>query len=96
LGSAVKAHLARLPQSTYLTAQSENLYAAGIKELVLLGYGMSWLPERNIAAELSNGTLIRAGDSRWDVPMELRLYRHQNQHHAELDSLWSELAPPRN
>jgi DNA-binding transcriptional LysR family regulator len=96
LGSAVKAHLARLPQSTYLTAQSENLYAAGIKELVLLGYGMSWLPERNVAAETANGTLVRAGDSRWDVPMELRLYRHQSQHHAELDSLWSELTPPRS
>ncbi len=69
LGSAVKAHLARLPQSTCLTAQSENLYAAGIKELVLLGYGMSWLPERNVAAELANGTLVRletaAGMCRW-------------------------------
>lgn len=95
LGSAVKAHLARLPQSTYLTVQSENLYAAGIKELVLLGYGMSWLPERNVAAELADGTLVRAGDSRWDVPMELRLYRHQSQHHAELDKFWSELAPSR-
>ena len=95
LGSAVKAHLARLPESTYLTAQSENLYAAGIKELVLLGYGMSWLPERNVAAELAQGTLVRAGDSRWDVPMELRLYRHQSHHHAELDGFWSELAPSR-
>ncbi|MGM0856993.1 MAG: LysR family transcriptional regulator [Pseudomonadota bacterium] len=95
LGSAVKAHLARLPQSTYLTAQSENLYAAGIKELVMLGYGMSWLPERNVAEELRQGSLVRAGDTRWDVPMELRLYRHQGQHHAELDSFWSELTPLR-
>jgi LysR family transcriptional regulator, hypochlorite-specific transcription factor HypT len=76
-------------------AQSENLYAAGIKELVLLGYGMSWLPERNVAPELAQGTLVRAGDSRWDVPMELRLYRHQSHRHAELDGFWSELAPPR-
>lgn len=92
LGSAVKAHLARLPQSTHLTPQSENLHVPGIKELVLLGYGMSWLPERNVAAELAEGSLVRAGDSRWDVPMELRLYRHQNQQHAELNGLWSELA----
>lgn len=95
LGSAVKAHLAKLPQSTYLAALSENLYAAGIKELVLLGYGMSWLPERNVATELAQGTLVRAGDTRWDVPMELRLYRHQSHHHAELDRFWSELIPPR-
>ncbi|MCB8890269.1 LysR family transcriptional regulator [Vreelandella malpeensis] len=91
LGSAVKAHLARLSQSSYLSPQSENLYAAGIKELVLLGYGMSWLPERNVASELASGALVRAGDRRWDVPMELRLYRHQSQHHAELEKLWSEL-----
>ncbi|MWJ28392.1 LysR family transcriptional regulator [Halomonas sp. ZH2S] len=89
LGSAVKAHLSRLAQGTHLMAQSENSYAASIKELVLLGYGMSWLPERTIKAELESGQLVRAGDTRWDVPMELRLYRHQNQHHAGLDAFWA-------
>ena len=61
----------------------------------MLGYGMSWLPERNVAEELRQGNLVRAGDTRWDVPMELRLYRHQGQHHAGLDSFWSELTPLR-
>ncbi|MFG6667458.1 LysR family transcriptional regulator [Halomonas sp. HNIBRBA4712] len=91
LGAAVQSHLARLSQSSYLTAQSENLFAANLKELVLLGYGMAWLPERNVTAELESGALVRAGDRRWDVPVELRLYRHQKQHHAELEKLWSEL-----
>lgn len=91
LGAAIKAHLARLPQSSYLSAQSENLFAANIKELVLLGYGMGWLPERNVAAELESGVLVRAGDPRFDVPMELRLYRLHKKHHAELERLWNEL-----
>ncbi|WP_346798637.1 LysR family transcriptional regulator [Halomonas sp. Bachu 37] len=94
LGSAIKTHLSRLSHATYLTAQSENLYAAGIKELVSLGYGMSWLPERTVQAELADGKLVRAGDSRWDVPMELRLYRHQNQHHAGLDEFWAKVPSP--
>ncbi|MDN6179634.1 MAG: LysR family transcriptional regulator [Halomonas subglaciescola] len=92
LGGALEAHLARMNQTTYLAVKSENLYAASIKELVTLGYGMSWLPERTVRAELENGTLTRAGDARWDVPLELRLYRHQRHHHAALDALWSELS----
>jgi len=91
LGSALKAHLTRMPISSYLNAQSENLFAANIKELVVLGYGMSWLPERCVQAELSNGALIRAGDKRWDVPLEIRLYRHQVQQHTDLDAFWNAL-----
>ncbi|UYG01309.1 MULTISPECIES: LysR family transcriptional regulator [unclassified Halomonas] len=91
LGGAIKAHLARLSHSSYLSAQSDNLFAANIKELVLLGYGMGWLPERNVSAELESGALVRAGDTRFDVSTELRLYRHQKKHHAELERLWSEL-----
>jgi|AntDeeMinimDraft_5_1070356.scaffolds.fasta_scaffold03627_3 DNA-binding transcriptional LysR family regulator len=92
LGAALDTHLARMAHSTSLAVQSENLYAASIKELVTLGYGMGWLPERTVRAELENGTLTRAGDSRWDVPLALRLYRHQKHHPAELDALWSELS----
>ncbi|MGY4876354.1 LysR family transcriptional regulator [Vreelandella aquamarina] len=91
LGSALKAHLTRMPINTFLNIQNENLYAAGIKELVALGYGMSWLPERSVQAELASGVFKRAGDERWDVPLELRLYRHQAQHHTDLDAFWNAL-----
>lgn len=91
-GATLRAHLARMQEPSYLTVQSENLHAISIKELVLLGYGISWLPERSIAPELAQGTLVRAGDTRWDVPLELRLFRHKQQHHLELDKLWSALA----
>ncbi|WNK19157.1 LysR family transcriptional regulator [Halomonas piscis] len=92
LGAALKTHLARLPEAPGLAVKSENLYAAGIKELVALGYGVGWLPERSVRRALASGTLVRAGDTRWDVPLALRLYRHRHHHHAELDVLWGELA----
>lgn len=57
---------------------------------------MSWLPERTVRHELESGVLTRAGDSHWDVPLALRLYRHQQHHHAELDALWSELSSLRS
>ncbi|MCL7930066.1 LysR family transcriptional regulator [Halomonas llamarensis] len=95
LGTVLKTHLARLSQGAFLTVQSEISYAVSIKELLALGYGMSWLPERTVQAELANGTLVRAGDSRWDVPLELRLYRHPSQHHAGLDTFWNELPSSR-
>lgn len=91
LGSAIKAHLSRRPVAAHLVAQTENLYAPSIKELIQLGYGMSWLPERSVARELDEGTLVRAGGREWDVALELRLYRHQKPH-GEVDQLWSTLA----
>lgn len=94
LSTALDAHLARLPEAPGLVAKSESLHAASIKELVTLGYGIGWLPERTVRLALDSGTLIRAGDTRWDVPLALRLYRHQHHYHAELDRLWSQLSEP--
>ena len=91
-GAALKAHLARMKETPHLTVQSETLHAVSLKELIQLGYGMSWLPERSVMSELEQGTLVRAGDTRWDIPLEIRLFRHKRQHHIELDELWSALA----
>ncbi|GAA3907920.1 LysR substrate-binding domain-containing protein [Halomonas cibimaris] len=97
LGAALHTHLARLPEAPGLAVKNQDLYVTSIKELVMLGYGIGWLPERAIRQALYANTLVRAGDTRWDVPLALRLYRHQHHHHAELDTIWNALpqaSPP--
>lgn len=90
MSAVIRSHLARLPQATHLNVIDENLHTSAIKELVTLGYGLGWLPERVVRQALDEGQLVRAGDAQWEIPLEVRLYRHQHHRHPGLDQLWRE------
>ena len=47
--------------------------AATLRRMALDGAGMAWLPESLVAADLADGTLVRAGPP--DIPVEIRLFR---------------------
>jgi len=67
-------------------------HAVLLKAMVLQGRGAAWLPHSLVAHELADGRLVAAADERWQVPIEVRLYRQ----HAELapsaERLWQRLA----
>jgi len=67
-------------------------HAVLLKAMVLQGRGAAWLPQSLVAQELADGRLVAAADARWQVPVEVRLYRQ----HAELtpsaERLWQRLA----
>ena len=58
-----------------------------LKTMALAGRGVAWLPMSLVADELASGALVPAGDERWHVPVEIRLYRQ----HAEMASTAEEL-----
>lgn len=91
LHAVLKAHLALTAQQVHLHTLNENVQTANIKELVIQGYGLAWLPLRTAQPALDSGELIRAGDARWDIPLELRLYRKRQHRHPGLDDLWQQL-----
>jgi len=73
----------------------ESVFLAGIKEMVMAGLGMAWLPESLIHRELQSGTLVSLEDEMRSVPLELGLYRNARSTSPEaLDQLWRLLAPP--
>lgn len=45
-----------------------------IKRRTLAGSGMSWLPEGAVAAEMSDGRIVRVGGESWDAPLTLSLF----------------------
>ena len=66
----------------------ESSYASVLKSMALEGHGIAWLPLRDIGAELQAGTLVRAQPAEWDVPLEIRLFRHREEMPANIEAAW--------
>jgi len=88
---ALRSHLEEVPGTPGFRVLHESIQSGNIRELVSLGYGLGWLPERSIRDELAAGRLVRAGDARWEVPLEIRLYRRRDPGPAALEALWASL-----
>lgn len=91
LQSAIEGHLARQKLTANLLPLNENTQSAGIKALVKQGFGMGWLPQRITEKSEQFGSLVRAGDERWDVPLEIRLIRRRDARSEDLLTLWKQL-----
>lgn len=73
----------------------ESVFLAGIKEMVMAGLGMAWLPESLIRRELQSGSLVSLGDEMKSVSLELGLYRNARSASPEaVDQLWRLLGAP--
>ncbi|WP_447761203.1 LysR family transcriptional regulator [Sphingopyxis panaciterrae] len=52
------------------------------------GKGLAWLPRSIVADDLAKGTLVRAGDSHWDIPVDVRLYRPRARQSQSAEAFW--------
>ncbi|NYT77594.1 LysR family transcriptional regulator [Alcaligenaceae bacterium] len=67
--------VAALAQRCHVELVHESVFLAGIKEMVLAGLGMAWLPASLVQRELKAGTLATLGGGLKSVRLELGLYR---------------------
>jgi LysR family transcriptional regulator, hypochlorite-specific transcription factor HypT len=78
--------------------------AAVLKSMAMEGRGFAWLPASQIEQELEIGQLVRAGDSTWDIQVEITIFRPRDHLPQAAEALWkivdgqtqasgSELAP---
>ncbi|WP_370229587.1 LysR family transcriptional regulator [Marinobacter nauticus] len=91
LQSAIEGHLQRVKLAANLLPLNENTQSASIKALVKQGFGMGWLPKRMTEKSEQFGRLVRAGDERWDVPLEIRLIRLSDARSDDILNLWKQL-----
>ncbi|PWC39825.1 LysR family transcriptional regulator [Azospirillum sp. TSO35-2] len=59
--------------------------------MALDGRGMGWAPRSLIEDSLEKGELVRAGDSGWDIPIEIHLYRSRSRQSSAAERFWSHL-----
>lgn len=65
--------------------------AAVLKTLTQAGRGLAWLPLSLAGEELASGGLVRAGDERWDVAVEIRLFRPASRLSPAAEKFWARL-----
>lgn len=68
----------------------ESVFLAGIKEMVLAGLGMAWLPETLVKRELQSGALVALGGTLCGVSLELGLYRSARSRYPDaMQRIWA-------
>ena len=88
---------AALPQ-----ALAEARFAAGfsshhallLKTMALKGRGLAWLPRSLIQEELRAGQLLIVGAPRWQIPIQIRLYRQSADMTPIAEQLWALASRP--
>lgn len=55
----------------------ESSTAAAIREMVIKGYGVAWIPKSIVANDLKSGALVRAATADDDISMNIVVYRYK-------------------
>lgn len=82
--SVMKAELDGGQFTTVFTAH----HAVLLKTMAIEGRGIAWLPQSLVVNELQSRRLVQAGDGRWVVPIEVRLFRPRAELTPAAESLW--------
>lgn len=91
LGRSVRMLLKNDPLRLRLKTVYETAMAEGLKGMALQGVGMAWIPDFCVREELGSGRLVRAGEAKWDIPLEVRLYRCSLVHKPGVERLWRQM-----
>jgi len=75
--------------SAWLTPAFTAHVATVLATMTRTGRGVAWLPLSMITRDLANGALVRAGDSGWDVPIDVRLYRPRARQSPIAEAFWA-------
>jgi len=79
----------RLPSDNRVHVGSMSV---GLKGMVMAGWGIAWIPESLVTAELSDGRLVRAAEPQWEIDVEIRLYRSKENRRPVVKRIWDVLA----
>lgn len=65
--------------------------ATVLKAMALEGRGIAWLPASLIVEELNDGHLVGAGGTKWNIPVEIRLYRRGLTEALVAEDFWARI-----
>ena len=74
IGRVLEAVLDQHGKQLHTEAVYRGEIPEALKQMVIAGHGLAFVPERIVADELANGTLVMAGDQSYSIPLEIRIY----------------------
>jgi DNA-binding transcriptional LysR family regulator len=78
----------RTEELSNLTTGLTSHLAATLATMAREGHGVAWLPQSLVAEDLERGKLVRAGSERFDIAIEIRLFRALSHRNRAADELW--------
>jgi DNA-binding transcriptional LysR family regulator len=73
---------------TRLQVVYENSMGGALRIRVRDGTGLAWLPQSLVAPDLEAGVLAQAGGRRWQIPLDIMLYKMRQQENALIQKIW--------
>lgn len=88
MGRILTAELRHRPPLTLRPVFTSHLSVV-LRTMARDGRGVAWLPLSLVEDDLAAGLLARLGDGRWDVAVDVRLYRPRARQSPAAEALWS-------
>lgn len=82
--------------SIHLATRFTSHLAATLTTMAREGHGVAWLPQTVAADDRVNNRLVRAGTERFDIPIEIRIFRSLECRNHAADELWDFLKQNRS
>jgi LysR family transcriptional regulator, hypochlorite-specific transcription factor HypT len=89
LGRILAAHQVSRDEIAGLETVFTSHLAATLLTMAREGHGVAWLPLTLAEEDLTRTRLVRAGPERFDIPIEIRLFRAFDCRNHATDALWS-------
>jgi DNA-binding transcriptional LysR family regulator len=91
MGRILSSTLALHGSSVWLAPAFTAHVATVLLTMCRSGRGVAWLPLSLVERDLEQGALVRAGAEKWDVPIDIRLYRPRARQNAVAEAFWATL-----
>ena len=91
LAHVVEMILLGAPERCTFEYSFDTHMAEALKEMIIEGHGLGWLPESCVGREVAEGRLVVAATERWNCPLEVRLYRSAESSNPMVEKIWSSL-----
>ncbi len=79
-----------LPKAWLKTTFTSHL-AKLLVTMALDGRGMGWSPKSLVEEHVGKGELVRAGDTSWDIPIEIHLFRSRERLSDAAERFWAHI-----
>ncbi|MBT3203754.1 MAG: LysR family transcriptional regulator [Gammaproteobacteria bacterium] len=87
----VKHHLDSRYRNLKFLSVYQTTIAASLSAMVREGYGVAWVPLSIAINDLEKGLLVRAGDEKDDIRLDIKVYRNTNIIAPQAEKIWQVL-----
>ncbi|MDS9470226.1 LysR family transcriptional regulator [Paracoccus sp. MBLB3053] len=88
IGRILEADWQEHDRRPHLKAIFHSHLAATLREVAKEGQGVAWVPLSLAATDVASGSLVRAGDADYEVPVEVRLFRPASRLSRQAELFW--------